>query len=629
MYRSSALGDQGAGGASLSKCPAHWRVTLLFVALALFRGFIYAAVIPPWQSNDEHGHFEYAWLVSRYGPTVGPEAISIEFQRRVLESMYRFDYWRLCRQPTPEVLPASFTDPNDRWLRHSRPQVGDERPLYYLLVGGLLRLIGDQNLLIGMYIGRGVSVLLLAAAIGLTELMTWRLFAESLFMRVVPPTFVLLLPVLGQMGASVNSDAIGVLTSTLFFASLIPVFRNGLTWRRGVVVLAMLALAMLSKKTTLFLIPTTLLAIPIYWWTRGRRLPRWIWLALGAGVVLLTGTVLVLKLLPSGNAAGWLRGGNLYGPTRTEESAYEGSAALLVGACDDGWVIQTLLPETTREVAGQPVTLSGWARATTGTGVGIVSIRDSESHSQVEVIVGKEWQPFSLTHTVAPNARWIAVRLSCGGVGGPLLFDNLALLAGHGANLLRNSSAEQEESRLFNLASGVARRIGVSARLVELILSPHSWSRQAWREYAYAAFFCFKSFWGLFGSVTLFLPPSWYRPITLICLLALAGNLVFIVGRSSGEWRNGYLFVLMGGLVLLFLQTLLPMIVHRGTYWLPQGRYLFPGVFAIAVLMAWGFYQVLPRRWERVGTLMTVGLMVAFDALCLGMLIVPYFWGSI
>ncbi len=625
MYRSSALGDQGAEAVSSGRLPAHRRIILLFVALALLQGFIYAAVIPPWQSPDEHGHFEYAWLVSRYGPTVGPEAISIEFQRRVLESMRQCNYWRLRGQSIPERMPTYFNDPVDRWLQWSRPQVGDERVLYYLLVGGLLRLVGDRDLLTDLYIGRAVSVLLFAVAVGLTALGAQSLFRRSPFMQVVPPTFVLCLPMLGEMGAAVNSDALGALTGTLIFVSLIPVFRDGLSWKRGGMVLAALTSALLSKKTTLFLIPTALLAIPIYWWTRGKRLSWRIWLALGTGVVLLILAGLILKLLPSGNAAGWRPRMDACGPTRTEESAYEGDAALLVGVCDDGRVTQGLLPEVSRGVAGHSITLSGWIRSATDTGVGVVSIRDSESYSQAEIAVGEEWQPFSLTHTVASNARWVAVWLSWGGVGGPLLFDNLVLTPDQGRNLLVNASAEQEESLLFNLVTKTLIRVGGPARLAGHLFVPQSWSLEAWREYKRAALFCFRSFWGNFGWLAIPLPQSWYRAIEFVCLLALGGNLLFVVRRPGHGWQTGYIFVLMGGLIILSLQTMLPMIGYRGTYWLPQGRYLFPGVFAIAVLMAWGFYQLLPRRWEYAGMLVVVGLTVAFDVLCLGLLIVPYF----
>jgi hypothetical protein len=622
VNRSDSLGQQSRGIA----LPASWRVALLFGTLALLRGLVYAALVPPWQSPDEHGHFEYAWLVSEYGPLVGPEAVSPEFQQRVLESMAQFDYWQLVHQPTPEVLPSGFTDPADPWLIQSRPQVGDERPLYYLLVGSLLRLAGDQDVVAGMYLGRIVSVLSFAAAVGLTALTARSLFPQSLFMQIVPPTFLLTLPMLGEMGAAVNSDALGVLTGTLFFASLIPVFRNGLTWWRAVAVVVALGLTLLSKKTTLFLIPTTLLAFPIYGWTRGARLSRRMGLTLALGTALLLIATVVLALIPGGDAVGWVERTGSCGTNRIEGEALEGIAALRVGACPDEVIAQALSPELIEGIAGQQIILSGWIRSAAGPTVGRVSIRDNEEYSWAEVAVGEEWQLFVLTHTLGTDARWAAVQLACGSTGGPLLIDNLALSPPEGESLLFNGSAEQEESLLLDLLSDAAHQVGGPRRLAEWALSPRSWSPKAWQSYVEGALHGFRSFWGKFGWGALSLPPVWYRLINVTCLLALVGNLAFLASKPCREWRVGYLYILTGGSLLLVLQTLLPLVVRRGSYWLPQGRYLLSGLLTIAVLTAWGLYQLLPRRWRPWATVIAVGLMAGFDLLCMGFLIVPYFY---
>jgi hypothetical protein len=602
---------------------------LLFLLLALLRGFIYAAVIPPWQSPDEHGHFEYAWLISQHGPFVGPESISPEFQQRVLESMARYDFWQLVHQPTPETLPSGFTDPSDHILSLSRPQVGDERPLYYLLVGGLLWLTGVQDVVVGMYIGRLVSVLLYATAVGLTALTTTKLFPQSSFMQTVPPGLVLFLPMLGQMGAAVNSDAMGVLTSTLFFASLIPVFRDGATWWRGTVVIVALVLALLSKKTTLFLIPTTALALPAYMWMRGLRRSRPIRVGLIASIATLTLAGTVLSLMPGDDATGWTEWTGSCGATRVEGDAHEGKAALRAGACTDETVAQALLPETVRRLSGKQVSLKGWARSTAGKAVGQISVWDSEGYSQMTIAAEEKWQPFTLTHAVDKQAQWIGVRLTWIESGEGLLFDDLTLSTeGDEENFLVNGSAEMKESLLVDLLSRIACSVGAPRRLVERVLRPESWSLEAWQEYAQAALFCFHSFWGNFGWLALPLLPSWYRAAEIVCMVTLVGNLIFIASRPRQWWQAGYLVTLVGGSLLLALQTLLPLVSMRGTYWLPQGRYLFPEAFAIAVLIPWGVYQLLPKVCELRMTLVAVGLMAGFDLACLVLLIIPYFYTS-
>ena len=112
-------------------------------------------------------------------------------------------------------------------------------------------------------------------------------------------------------------------------------------------------------------------------------------------------------------------------------------------------------------------------------------------------------------------------------------------------------------------------------------------------------------------------------------MLALVGSLIF-VKKLEQKWLKGFLLTLMVALILLALQTFLPLVATRGTDWLPQGRYLFPGIFAIAILMTCGIRQLVPRgaRYKRESraTAVAVGLLAGFDLACLGYLIVPYFY---
>jgi len=603
----------------------HWRVVLLFVVLALLRGFVYATIIPPWQSPDEPGHLEYAWLVSQHGALVGPEAISPGFQQRVLESMARFDFWRLARQPMPERPLTSLTDPTDPLLSASRPQVGDERPLYYVLVGFLLRLVGTEDVLAMLYIGRAVSVLLFAAAVGVAALIARRLLPTSLFMQVTVPAFFLFLPMLGQMGAAVNSDALGVLTGTLFFATLASVFRDGLTWRRGLAVLAALVLALLSKKTALFLLPTALLALPIYGWTRGVRFSRRLRWALLGGVVLLVGVGAALVLMPAGDAAGWVEWNLGCGPTRATSAAFVGQAALRVAPCRDGMLIQSLPAEQAATLVGQTVTLSGQVRSAAGPATGQAIIWETaERHTVAPIAAGEEWQPFSVTHPLSA-ATGLSVRLRATTDHAPLLFDDLVLTTGTGENLLVNGSAEQREPLLLDLLSDTARAVGAPRRLVERAFSPASWGLSAWRGYLNGAGFCFRSFWGNFGWLALPLPAPACRLLGLLCLIALVGDLRLLSSRHR-DWREGYLWLLIVAVLLLAAQTLLPLVGMRGTIWLPQGRYLFSGLFAIAVLLAWGFYRLLPAPADRWAAVAAFVVLAAFDGWCLARLIVPSFY---
>lgn len=611
------------GGAPLSR-----GMSLLFVALALLRGLVYAAVVPPWQAPDEHGHFEYAWLVSQHGPGVGPEAISPQLQRAVLASMAEFDFWRFTHQPTPAELPDGFLDPQQALLSKSRPQVGDERPIYYWLVGGLLRALGTPDVLTSLYIGRFVSVALFAAAVGLTAYGARALFPGSISMEVLPPAFVLSLPMLGQMGSAFHSDALGVLAGTLFFVTLIPVFRDGLTWRRGVAVIGALGLALLSKKTTLFLLPTGVVAVPIFIWTRGICLPRWVkWGLVGSAVIVVVGA-LILRAIDVKEPLDWIGSEAKCGATWSDREAFDGQASFRLGDCSDGFLSQGLTSDDSAVLRGSEAVLSGWIRSAGGTAVGYVSVLDDLSESRTMVSAGPEWRSFTITHPVLVDSRWVAVRLSRETEGNPLLFDDLVLTGEGGQNLIRNGSAEQRQSLLLDLLSDISQKVGAPRRFVERLLSSDSWSEGALRQYWQGVVFCFHSFWGSFGWLALPIPSGWYAVIAEICGLSLVGNLVFLLSRLRRSWQTGLVLLFMTGLLCLAVQTFLPLVNSRVTYWMPQGRYTFSALFAIALIGAWGWHQILPSHWERWTTAMGIGLMAGFDWLCLIWIVIPYFYGG-
>jgi hypothetical protein len=581
-----------AGGQALSR-----RTMLLLVAVALTRGLVYVATIPPWESPDEYGHFEYAWLISEAGPFAGPEAIPPEFQQRMLALTGQHDYWRQIEDP----------------------------PLYYVLVGSVLRLVGHRDPVTGLYVGRIVSAILCVTTVGLTALTTRHLFSRSRFMQVTPVAFILFLPMFGEIGTSISNGAIGVLSSTFFFASLVPIFRDGLTWRRAGCTTAALILALLSNKTTLFLIPTALLALPIYQWVRGVTLSRRAKIALTTSMVTLVITGTALTLSPGGDASRWIEKTSSCEATRVEDEAYAGKAAIRIGQCADEIVTQALPQDVVNQIVGQRITLSGQVRAERGQAVGQVTIWDSEESTMTEIPVKETWLPFTLTHVVNADARHAAVRLSWID-GEAVLFDDLSLSLDGETNLLVNGSAEEKESLLLEILTNVGSRLWSPLRRLERLFMPTTWNLPAWQTYLKQALFCFHSFWGNFGWLALPLPPTWYWALELLCMLALMGNIRLIAQRPSRTWQTGYYILLMTSFGLLMIQTFLPIAINKDTLWLAQGRYLFPCLFAIAILGMRGIHQLLPKNWDHQATAVTIGLMAGFDLMCLVYLIVPYFY---
>jgi len=151
--------------------------------------------------------------------------------------------------------------------------------------------------------------------------------------------------------------------------------------------------------------------------------------------------------------------------------------------------------------------------------------------------------------------------------------------------------------------------------------------------YAAYAEHLFVTFWASFGWTARNLERAWYWVLVAIHLVT-AGGLILWVARawrgrislSRGQKRALLLLivaiVLSLGIVLgkeVRLQTFLP-----GD--LPQGRYLFPVIVPIFVLLIVGLWQWSPARYRRLALVVFLSALALFDALCLVGYVVPFFY---
>jgi hypothetical protein len=120
-----------------------------------------------------------------------------------------------------------------------------------------------------------------------------------------------------------------------------------------------------------------------------------------------------------------------------------------------------------------------------------------------------------------------------------------------------------------------------------------------------------RSFWGLFGlgSVTLGTPA--YRILDILVLLGALGVLIFLViawqrqQANEGTWIK--VLILLGWLVILF-GSLMSWAIRIVT---SIGRFLFPAISSVSILLFLGLSQLVPRRYTRIVTCLTAVLMFA------------------
>jgi hypothetical protein len=136
----------------------------------------------------------------------------------------------------------------------------------------------------------------------------------------------------------------------------------------------------------------------------------------------------------------------------------------------------------------------------------------------------------------------------------------------------------------------------------------------------------FASFWGHFGwmDVSFVLGSPWLPLLALICLAGVLGTLRRLLWRWDRPWQRRQLWAL---LLLLSIAVALPVInayaMPRGQA-LQQGRYLFPELAAVALVLALGQSALLPAGWRRAWLLLWLCFWPALALAALLRLLVFY-----
>ncbi|MFQ5854438.1 MAG: hypothetical protein ACE5LU_02175 [Anaerolineae bacterium] len=136
--------------------------------------------------------------------------------------------------------------------------------------------------------------------------------------------------------------------------------------------------------------------------------------------------------------------------------------------------------------------------------------------------------------------------------------------------------------------------------------------------------FTFKSFWGVFGWMGVFMDQRIYAGLLVLTTVSAVGFLLFLfrvirdpVRLSSRQWAS------LGLLALSILLTASTYVWYNFTFVQHQGRYLFPALVPIALFGALGVRELVPQviRPPALG-LLGAGL-VALDLISLMWFIIP------
>jgi 4-amino-4-deoxy-L-arabinose transferase-like glycosyltransferase len=619
-----------------------WLLLLLLV-LALVRGVIYASVTYPWQVPDEQGHYEYARLMVDQKQIPTSRAGSELLQQEVINSMQAFDWWHFVGRPTPQDLPPDFNA--DPLLRLSRPQVGDEPPLYYLLPAVGYLLTHDESVELQLYVMRLISVLFIVVTVWLCYWVAQELFGDNRLLGIAIPALIALLPMSTYIGAGVNNDVGAAAAASWVFLLLARLLRRGATWRRVLWLLVAVGLALLVKKTNLFLVPSVVVAAIVYIRPRLMGSPWLGYLARGAaaiaGVMLVL--LLVLSQVPTGDVWAWQERPRPWMQTQSDTFSRTGNFSIHLKDDSVDWtrkLVQTIPPSQMSLVAGKTVTLSAWVRGGGEGQPGMLLIRDSQAETSARFVAGSDWTYVSVSHIIDPRAALLDVILIAGSdtneSRSDLYLDDIALILdsdsdGPTNNLLRNGSAEISQSLVGALPDYLRVYFSIPVDMGNRLFDARYYTPSQIRFYLLSLWFVFRTFWAVFAYLALGVSNVWYylwAAVTLVAFLGVAIKFprMRFWGADTDD-RSKILFVFGIAVLIITLQTLLPMM--RLTHsWMPQGRYMFPAIVPMSIFLALGVRQVSPVRLRNVSVFALVIIAGVFDFACLFIYLISYFYAG-
>lgn len=255
------------------------RVIFVLWLVLLAQGVIFAFIQPVWSRVDEAQHFHYVQYLAenRSLPVEGQTFVSPE----VVNVSVKADQWGwrpVGALSTPAYLDPSFwqkvpeeLDDQDRekWVRRNLWRFNYEAmqpPVYYAVNAPVYAALPGDSF-VKLYGLRLLAAMLASAMVPLTWLTARETLPDNRLVVYGAPVAMLLTQGYALNMSQITNDALVVPLAAAAVLLLLRLVSRGLSWRRSLVVGLVIGASLLTKLTTIFLLPVALAALllPVYY----------------------------------------------------------------------------------------------------------------------------------------------------------------------------------------------------------------------------------------------------------------------------------------------------------------------------------------------------------------------------
>lgn len=227
------------------------------------------AVFPPWVAPDEPGHFEAIRVLGQEQQLPSFEYYESSYiDLELAKSIDNFRVWEFAERPNPnyglsdsEILSTLIIDyPNPGgWIFVEKYPV-----LPHLLLSPFLYLSSSFDVITQLYLLRIISVFLAVLMIVVTWLIIRRIFPEEPQFWLAIPAFLVFFPMRTHIFAAVNTDTFAILLTSSLLLLFISLFDGGLSKLKVILIILLLVLTLLIKRTVVFVGPWGVVVMILY-----------------------------------------------------------------------------------------------------------------------------------------------------------------------------------------------------------------------------------------------------------------------------------------------------------------------------------------------------------------------------